>query len=197
MAVYIAAGHRQKMAVMNFVWPLTALYFGPIAIVVWRRFGSSASREGSKKPPLWRSAIVGDTHCGAGCALGDFAGEWIVFGTGLTIARSVLWANVAIDFAFAYAFGLAFQYYAIAPMRHIHGWQGIQAAAKADTLSLLSFEAGMFAWMALSGKVLFQPRLEANQGVYWLSMQIAMLIGFVTAWPVNMWLIRAGWKEAM
>src|SRR3569623_840667 len=140
MAVYIAAGHRLKMAVMNFVWPLTALYFGPFASIVWRCFGAPASNEGSKKPPLWRSAIVGDTHCGAGCALGDFAGEWIVFGTGLTIARSVLWANVAIDFAFAYAFGLAFQYYAIAPMRHIHGWQGIQAAAKADTLSLLSFE---------------------------------------------------------
>src|SRR3569833_454286 len=88
MAVYIAAGHRQKMAVMNFVWPLTALYFGPIAIIFWRCFGAPASNEGSKQPPLWRSAIVGDTHCGAGCALGDFAGEWIVFGTGLTIARS-------------------------------------------------------------------------------------------------------------
>jgi hypothetical protein len=197
IAINIAAGHRQKMAVMNFVWPLTALYFGPLAIFAWRSFGTSARKDHSGKAPLWQSAIVGDTHCGAGCTLGDFAGEWIVFGTGLTIAGSVLWADMAIDFAFAYVFGLIFQYYAIAPMRHLHGWKGIKAAAKADTLSLLSFEVGMFAWMAFSSQVLFHPRLEPDQGVYWLSMQIAMLFGFATAWPVNMWLIRAGWKEAM
>lgn len=120
-----------------------------------------------------------------------------MFGTGLTIARSVLWADTAIDFAFAYAFGLIFQYFAIAPMRHIHSWEGLRAVAKADTLSLISFEVGMFAWMALASKVLFQPRLEPDQTVYWLSMQIAMVVGFATAWPVNMWLIRTGLKEAM
>jgi hypothetical protein len=197
IAIYIAAGHRQKMAVMNFVWPLTALYFGPFAIIVWRSFGATSRKGRSETTPLWQSAIVGDTHCGAGCTLGDFAGEWIVFGTGLTIAGSVLWADMAIDFAFAYMFGLIFQYYAIAPMRHLRGWKGIRAAAKADTLSLLSFEIGMFAWMAFSSKVLFHPRPEPGQAVYWLSMQIAMLTGFATAWPVNVWLIRAGWKEAM
>lgn len=197
MAVYILAGHRQKMTVMNFVWLLTALYFGPVAILIWRRFGAPGKKDQRQKPPLWQSAIVGDTHCGAGCTPGDFAGEWIVFSTGLTIAPSVLWANIAIDFAFAYAFGLIFQYFAIAPTRHIHGWEGLRAAARADTLSLIAFEVGMSAWMALASKVLFQPRLEPDRMVYWLSMQIAMLVGFATAWPVNMWLIRTGLKEAM
>jgi Domain of unknown function (DUF4396) len=28
-------------------------------------------------------------------------------------------------------------------------------------------------------------------------MQIGMIIGFFTAWPVNTWLIRKGWKEKM
>jgi hypothetical protein len=28
-------------------------------------------------------------------------------------------------------------------------------------------------------------------------MQIGMVIGFFTAWPVNVWLIRRGIKEAM
>lgn len=197
IAAYLLAGHRQKMKVVNFVWPLTALYFGPFAILIWRRFGASGKKAETRKPPLWQSAIVGDTHCGAGCSLGDFAGEWIVFGTGLTIGRSVLWADIAIDFAFAYAFGLIFQYYAIAPMRHIHGWRGVRAAAKADTLSLISFEIGMFAWMAVASELLFHPRLQPGQAVYWLSMQIAMLVGFATAWPMNMWLIRTGLKEAM
>jgi hypothetical protein len=33
--------------------------------------------------------------------------------------------------------------------------------------------------------------------VYWFLMQIGMIAGFFTAWPVNAWLIRAGIKEAM
>jgi hypothetical protein len=33
--------------------------------------------------------------------------------------------------------------------------------------------------------------------VYWLGMQIGMVLGFATAWPVNVWLIRKGIKEAM
>lgn len=38
------------------------------------------------------------------------------------------------------------------------------------------------------------PVMEA---VYWFLMQIGVIAGFFTAWPVNAWLIRAGVKEAM
>ncbi|HLG97887.1 MAG TPA: DUF4396 domain-containing protein [Bryobacteraceae bacterium] len=141
--------------------------------------------------------FVGDSHCGAGCTLGDFAGEWIVFLTGLTVAGSVLWADYAIDFLFAYLLGLVFQYFAIAPMRNLSGWPGIKAAIKADTIPLVAFEVGMFAWMAFSSMVLIQPRPEPTQPVYWLSMQIAMAVGFATAFPANWWLIRKRLKKAM
>jgi hypothetical protein len=33
--------------------------------------------------------------------------------------------------------------------------------------------------------------------VYWFLVQIGMIAGFFTSWPVNTWLIRAGIKEAM
>jgi uncharacterized protein DUF4396 len=33
--------------------------------------------------------------------------------------------------------------------------------------------------------------------VYWFLMQIGMTAGFLTAWPANAWLVRAGIKEAM
>ena len=33
--------------------------------------------------------------------------------------------------------------------------------------------------------------------VYWFLMQVGMIAGFVTAWPANAWLIRAGVKKAM
>jgi hypothetical protein len=51
--------------------------------------------------------------------------------------------------------------------------------------------------MALTHFVSFHPRLEPNQAAYWFTMQIGMCIGFVTSYPMNWWLVRAGIKEAM
>ncbi|HEY4085547.1 MAG TPA: DUF4396 domain-containing protein [Bryobacteraceae bacterium] len=185
---------------MNLVWPITGLYFGPIALWAYLTFGRGASpgQEGrSKQGPFWQKVFVGSSHCGAGCTLGDFAGEWIIFFTGLTVAGSILWADYCADFLLAYILGIVFQYFAIAPMRNLSGWQGIKAAIKADTISLVAFEVGMFGWMAFSSEFLFYPRPEPTRIVYWFSMQIAMVVGFATAFPANWWLIRAGFKEAM
>ena len=67
-----------------------------------------------------------------------------------------------------------------------------------DVLSLVSFEIGLFAWMALMWFVFFpDPHLSPLSPVYWLFMQIGMIIGFATAWPTNAWLIRRGIKEPM
>ena len=33
--------------------------------------------------------------------------------------------------------------------------------------------------------------------MFWFMMQIAMLAGFVTSYPVNWWLLRSGVKEKM
>lgn len=74
----------------------------------------------------------------------------------------------------------------------------VLAAIKADTLSILCFQVGMYAWMALTYFVLFPaPHLTPFQPAYWLMMQIAMVLGFLTSYPMNRWLIRRGLKEAM
>jgi len=107
-----------------------------------------------------------------------------------------LYATFAAAFVLAYGFGIVFQFFAIAPMRHLGVAEGLIAAVKADTASLLAFEVGMFAWMALVQDVL-APGLTPDHWRYWAMMQVAMLLGVLTALPVNAWLIKAGVKEAM
>jgi Domain of unknown function (DUF4396) len=137
-----------------------------IALSSYWRFGRAERDTGSNgQKSFWQTTFVGDSHCAAWCTVGDFAGEWLVFLTGLTVAGPVLWADYAIDFLCAYLLVLAFQYFAIAPMRNLPGWPGIKAAIKADTISLVAFEVGMFAWMAYSSKVLFQPKAEPTPAV--------------------------------
>jgi len=198
LVIDILAGHPQKMAVMNVTWAVTALYLGPLALWAYFAFGQAA-KEGGDAPakPFWQSVIIGVTHCGGGCTVGDVIAEWVVFGLGWTIAGIALWPEDIASFVLAYLFGIAFQYFAIVPMRHLSPGEGLKAAVKADTLSLIAYEIGMFVWMSIVYFRLFHPHLTPTLPVYWFMMQIAMVIGFVTAYPMNWWLINKGIKEAM
>jgi hypothetical protein len=185
--------HPQPMAIMNWVWPITALYGGPLAVWMYARLGKPSSR----KRPFYSRVAVDATHCGAGCVLGDIIGEFAIFFTGLIILGSVLATEFVGDYILAFAFGIAFQYFAIAPMRHLSLWPGLNAAIKADTLSLTAFQVGLFGWMAFSYFVLFQPPLMPNQPAFWFMMQIGMVLGFLTSYPANWFLVKTGIKEAM
>jgi hypothetical protein len=192
------------MPIMEAVWPSTALYFGPLAWLAYRRWGRPNSprfqRRAGADPAYGKpvSVAIGVGHCGAGCTLGDIVGAWIVFAAGWKWFGLALPAEYVADFTLAFGLGIVFQYFSIAPMRGLNLRDGIIAALKADTVSLVAFEVGLFGWMAIIQLVLFtQPHLAPDHAAYWLLMQVGMILGFATAYPVNVWLIRRGIKEAM
>jgi len=145
--------------------------------------------------PMYATVLVGVSHCGAGCVLGDLVGEWLVYGTGATINGEMIWPELLIDYAFALLFGIIFQYFSIAPMSGVWGPKSVWRAAKADILSLTSFEIGCFGWMVAFQVGIFGYRLSMATWTYWWMMQIGMVLGFGTAMPVNWWLISQGIKE--
>ncbi len=102
-----------------------------------------------------------------------------------------------VDYFVALAIGIVFQYFTIAPMRGLSLGEGLVAAAKADFLSLTAWQVGMYGWMAIATFLIFGHELEKTGPVFWFMMQIAMLAGFLTSYPVNWWLLRAGIKEKM
>lgn len=195
--IYVV-GRRQPMPIMEAVWPLTMLYWGCLGLVFYFWIGrgpANPDHRTRKDPPMPQAAFKGAAHCGAGCALGDFIGDWIVFAAGIAIFGSDLAAKYVLAFVLAYALGIVFQYFSIAPMRGLGLRDGLLAAIKADTLSLVAYEVGMFAWMGF--RTWLYPELEPISLSYWLMMQVAMVLGFATTYPVNWWLIRGGVKEKM
>jgi hypothetical protein len=190
-------GHRQHLAVMEAVWPLTALYFGPVAVWAYRRFGHARMARRTRRP-RWPSVAVSVSHCAAGCVLGDILAEFVLFAVGASIAGQSLYAEYIGDYVVAISFGIVFQYLVIAPVRGLPLSTGLVAAAKSDFIALSTFEIGLFGWMALTRFVFFtDPHLSPDSPVYWLFMQLGMILGFATAWPANVWLIRRGIKDAM
>jgi Domain of unknown function (DUF4396) len=201
-------GNRQHMAIMNLVFPLTALYMGPVAVWAYFSRGRRMSHrqmhmhEAVMKSDLeprdsWWQVSLSDSHCGAGCVLGDICGEWIVFAIGWMIgSTAALGPEYILDLPLAWIFGIFFQYLVIAPLRGQLGKLApLGDAIKSDTLSVISFEVGLFGWMALAHYVLWDPPID-NSG-HWFIMQIGMTVGFLTSWPVNRWLLVRGVKEPM
>jgi hypothetical protein len=68
---------------------------------------------------------------------------------------------------------------------------------KADTLSLIAFEIGMFSWMAFARHVLVPQPVAPNSVVFWFMMQIGMIFGFLTTYPANWLLVKWGIKSGM
>ena len=199
----------QKMWIMDVVWPITALYFGPFAVSLYRKALPVSAKEPPSPemkammerhkddPPTRIQNSIAVFHCGAGCSIGDAIAERLVPAPGLNFAGE-FGTKLLFDFAFAYVLGVAFQYFTIVPMRGLSFGKGLMAAIRADTISIALFEVGMFAWMAIVHYWLFvSPRLDPGMAAFWFMMQVAMIAGFFTALPANQWLIRKGWKEKM
>ena len=202
--------HPRPMTVMNLVWPITALYAGPVAVLLYYKAGRQkradkaehhpgATMESMPRPerPFWQSVVIGTLHCGAGCTIGDLISEILLLFIPVVVFGSKVYGGWIVNFAFAFVIGIVFQYVAIKPMRNITVKEGIIAALKADTLSLTCWQVGMYGWMAISFFLIFHHVIETTNPVFWLMMQIAMLAGFITAFPINWFLIKAGIKEAM
>ena len=194
----ILGGHRQKMWIMDVVWPVTALWSGPVGLWAYFQWGRLSTRNGPKKSkPFPVMVAVAATHCGAGCTLGDIAAEWIHFAAPFTIAGVAMFGAWALDFGLAFLIGIAFQYFTIAPMRHLQFRDGLIQALKADTLSLTAWQIGMYGVMALVRFVVFGAEIPKTNPVFWFLMQVAMGAGFLSSYPVNWWLLKSGVKEKM
>lgn len=174
---------RQPMGVMNFVFPITALYFGPFALILYRRWGRAPALTASAPMVMSRTAVPQ----GAAESRGD----------GMQMHGQHTHHGVAagLDGADGMA-ALGEQAFAIAPMRGLGLKDGLIAAAKADFISLTAFEVGLFGWMAVMAFVLFPAphQLMPSSVAFWLLMQVGMIIGYCSSWPANVWLVSRGIK---
>ncbi|MBZ4024013.1 hypothetical protein CKO11_16295 [Rhodobacter sp. TJ_12] len=211
--------HRpQPMWIMALVWPLCALFGSAIILAGYMTFGRApAGGQGGHahhhvsgpRPPFAISVAKGTLHCGSGCTLGDILAETLAFFVpGVAVAFGWPWlfsekifAIWGLDFVLAFGLGIAFQYFAIQPMRKLGLRAGLIAALKADAASLAAWQVGMYGFMGFAHFWLFPQVLGQTLAMasaeFWFMMQIAMICGFVTAYPVNWWLIRVGIKERM
>ena len=210
--LYILFRQRQRpapmMRIMLLVWPIITLWAGPVGIWAYetatrghddrrRAHGGMPGMDmAAPRRPDRVSVMTGTLHCGAGCTLADVIGPFLFGLAPFALFGSLMYGEWALDYVLALIIGVFFQYAGLAAMSRKRGLPLWFRAFKVDFLSLTAWQVGMYGWMAVSAFLLFGP-LPPDRPLFWFMMQISMFCGFLTAYPMNWWLMRAGIKSPM
>ncbi len=192
-------GYRQRTSVMSVVWPITALYFGPLALPAYYRWGRPRSEKWQKEhgsapeKSLPVAAATGGTPGGAASAIGHVLGVPLVVFLGLTIAGQALWVMILFIAIIATVLLFAFEYFfSTVPTRGLSRGKGLGVALLIALVTVLAFDVGMGGWMLVMHFLLFMPPL--TDVTFLFLMQIGLILGFLTGYPAVLWLVRRGVK---
>jgi len=180
--------------VMKAAWLLIMLYTGPVGLFVYLL---------SCRQPLpgthdrfiaahWKQSIGSMAHCVAGDATGIILSAAI-------LARFHLPSGWELLFEYLSAFAVGLFVFQALFMRDMYGgnyWLAVRRTFFAETVSMNMVMFGMIPAMVLLKH--FTPGSgEPTSPRFWGVMSAATLVGAVTAYPINSWLVRRGFKHGM
>ena len=140
----------------------------------------------------WRQVLGSTMHCVAGDGVGILAGA--VIGAIIHLPRL---ADIGLEYLLGFGFGWTI--FQALFMRNMMGGSYKRALGSTFIAELLSMNwlmAGMVPVMTLAMKAIpggHDPRTAD----FWFSMSMALLVGFITAYPINWWLVSNHLKHGM
>ena len=133
-----------------------------------------------------RLAASATAHCLMGCGLGEIVG--VIIGTALAFSNThTIILAVTLGFVFGFALGL------IPLIRADLGWKhSIKQVFVAEGLSIAVMETAEVLVEVYTPGVM---DAGLTSPLFWGGMLLALLAGFVAAYPVNYWLVGKGIKH--
>jgi len=140
----------------------------------------------------WRQVLGSTMHCAAGDGLGIIAGAAIA-----AWMRFSAWADLGLEYALGFGFGWAFfQAFAMRDMAGGSYLRSLKLTFLPEFLSMNLLMAGMVS----TAKVLmpsFTGSGDPMRPEFWFVMSMALIVGFILAYPINWWLVANGLKHGM
>ena len=140
----------------------------------------------------WRQVLGSTMHCVAGDGVGILAGAVIASVLHLTKA-----GDIALEYALGFGFGWSiFQALFMREMANGSYAHALRKAFMPEFLSMNFLMAGMVPVMLLAmGGI--PASNEPTSPAFWFVMSMALLVGFITAYPMNWWLVSHHMKHGM
>lgn len=140
----------------------------------------------------WRQVLGSTMHCVAGDGVGILAGA--VIASFLTLAHLL---QTALEYVLGFGFG--WTVFQALFMREMSGGSYRRSLASTFIPELLSMNwlmSGMVPIAALGRALLARP-VSPLAPDFWFVMSMALLVGFILAYPINWWLVARGLKHGM
>lgn len=140
----------------------------------------------------WRQVLGSTMHCVAGDGVGILAGAVIA-----SLFHLAKVTDIALEYALGFGFGWAI--FQALFMRDMAGGSYPRALRRAFLPELLSMNclmAGMVPVATLAMKSVPASR-DPSGPEFWFVMSMALLVGFITAYPMNWWLVSRHMKHGM
>lgn len=184
-----------ELTVMKWGWVLVTLYTGVLGAVLYIMSCKEPRPRTHERfiTPLWKQGVGSAIHCMAGDATGI-----IVAATVTALIGFPMWLDLIIEYIAGFAFGLfIFQALFMKDMMGGSYRQALRHSFMPEWLSMNMVMAGMIPAMVVLMMGQDMRAMEPTQLVYWWAMSASTIVGFVLAYPVNVWLVAKGLKHGM
>lgn len=188
--------HNPEMTVMKWGWILVTLYTGVVGYVLYVlscKEPAPRAHEGFVSP-LWKQGLGSTIHCLAGDATGI-----VIAAAVTTTLRLPMWIDLISEYAFGFAFGWTiFQSLFMRDMAGGSYRSALRSTVMPEWLSMNAVMAGMIPTMViLMTRDATGAAMRPESVRFWSVMSLAILVGGIVAYPVNVWLVEKGLKHGM
>lgn len=197
-AAYVAwdaFANNPELTVMRWGWVLVTLYTGPLGAGLYVLSCKEPRPRTHERfiSPLWKQGVGSTIHCVAGDATGI-----VVAATVTALAGFPMWLDLAAEYALGFSFGLlVFQALFMRDMMGGSYRGAVRMTLIPEWLSMNTVMAGMIPSMVFLMMGQDMRAMHPSQVVYWAAMSASVSVGFVVAYPVNVWLVAVGLKHGM
>ena len=218
---YDLATNTPAMGVMKAAWVLIALYLGPIGLTVYLLSCRQPLRGGFVRPPQetantpsggserserggpipmhdafieahWKQSVGSLAHCLAGDATGIILAAVVTYHFGFPNGIDLL-----LEYTAAFLFGwLIFQALFMKTMLGGNYALALRKTFLAEFVSMNMVMVGMLPTMVILMHALPESH-DPRRAAFWGVMSVATLIGGITAYPINSWMVARHIKHGM
>ncbi len=180
--------------VLKWGFILLTAYLGPLAAFLYV-FGCREPLPGLHERYVatrWRQVLGSTMHCVAGDGVGILAGAVIASLFHLTKVT-----DIALEYVLGFGFGWSI--FQTLFMRDMAGGSYMGALRRAffpELLSMNCLMAGMVPVAAVATKS-YPSSHDPFGPAFWFVMSMALLVGFITAYPMNWWQVARHMKHGM
>ena len=195
--------HRHVMSALKAGWPILIVFFSLIGLALYfwscrppgigtERGEAAKQRHREYVSVEWKKVVGSIIHCVGGDGFGIISAMVVTRALGVPF-----WTEFWIEYAIGFAFGwFIFQYIAMRKMGDAPG-QALWHGGRAEFFSMITVMLGMGGVMRfVTPIVVGQPPLP-DTAAFWGFAALGLFAGAVLTYPVNLWMVRIGWKHGM